>query len=99
MEMKKKKMKIKLDETTYFNSDSCCYWLTQMVYPSDKKPYERRVSGYMPTFGKCVESYIENKIKSSEAVKITQLKKEIEALKKEVRGWKFNLEDDKHESV
>lgn len=53
----------------------------------------------MPTFGKCVESYIENKIKSSEAVKITQLKKEIEALKKEVRGWKITLEDKKYESI
>ena len=92
-------MKIKLDETTYLNSDSCCYWLTQMVCPSDKKPYERRVSGYMPTFGKCVESYIENKIKSSEANKITQLKKEVTTLKEEVRDWKFNLEDKDHESV
>lgn len=57
-------MKIKLDEITYLNSDSCCYWLTQMVYPSDNKPYERRVSGYMPTFKGCVEKLHrkENKI-------------------------------------
>ena len=99
MESEGKKMKIKIDETTYLNSDSCCYWLTQMVYPSDKKPYERRVSGYMPTFKGCVESYIENKIKSSEANKITQLKKEVTALKEEVRDWKFSLEDKGHESV
>lgn len=80
-------MKIKLDETTYLNSDSCCYWLTQMVYPSDKKPYERRVSGYMPTFKGCVESYIENKIKSSEAAQIVRLKNEIEDLKSQAGAW------------
>ena len=93
------KMKVKLDEMTYLNSDSCCYWLTQMVYPSDKKPYERSVSFYIPYFKGCVDSFIENKIKSSEAVKITQLKKEIEALKQEVRGWKIDIDGGQHESV
>ena len=58
-----------------------------MVYPSDNKPYERRVSGYMPTFKGCVESCIEKKIKSSEAAEIVRLKNEIEDLKSQVSAW------------
>lgn len=80
-------MKVKIDEGTYLNSDSCCYWLTTEVSPKKGKPYERRSSGYMPTFKACVESYIENKIKSSEAMEIVQLKNEIEELKAQVRAW------------
>ena len=48
------------------------------------------MSGYYPTFTGAVESYIERRIKTSEATEISKLKNEIEALKAEVRGWEEN---------
>lgn len=85
-------MKIKLDGKHFLNSDPYCYWITCLVEPTEKsrkkKPYEVRVSGYMPTFEQAVESYIDTKINTSTAESITKLKEDIRKLKKEVRGWK-----------
>lgn len=80
-------MKIKLDDTHTLISDSYCYWIVQEIVPKDKKPYVRRSSGYTATFSQCVENYIENKIKSLESELISDLAKEIEELKAEVRNW------------
>lgn len=80
-------MKIKLDDTHTLISDAHCYWIEQEIVPKDKKPYVRRSSGYTATFAQAVESYIENKIKSSESELISQLKDEIEELKAEVLTW------------
>lgn len=84
-------MKIKLDQNHYLVSDPYCYHITCIVTPKDGKPYEKRVSGYVATFGEAVDSYIEKRIKSSEAREITQLKNEIEELKAEVREWRSPL--------
>lgn len=80
-------MKIKLDDTHTLISDAHCYWIEQEIVPKDKKPYTRRSSGYTATFSQCVESYIENKIRSLETDLISELAREIEELKAEVRNW------------
>lgn len=82
------KMKIKLDDKHTLNSDGLCCWITADVIAKNGKHYERRISGYMPTFSQCVESYIERKFRSSEATDIVRLKNELEELKEEVRRWK-----------
>lgn len=88
-------MKIELDKKHYLNSDKYCYWIS-CEYKTEKgkgagSVVERRVSGYMPTFKDAVESYIETKIKTSEAHEICKLKKEIEGLKAEVRAWEEKI--------
>lgn len=89
--MRKKIMKIKLDDTHFLNSDPYCFWITCLVTPGKdsrkKKPYEVRVSGYLPTFEQAVESYIDNKINTSTATSVSKLKEEVRKLKAEVRGW------------
>ena len=80
-------MRIPLDDKRILCSEENCYWIMQTVTPEKGKPYERRVSGYVPTFEMAVESYIKKKINSSEATEIRQLKAEVEALKEEVRSW------------
>lgn len=89
--MREKNMKIKLDDTHWLNSDVYCYWITCLVTPGKdsrkKKPYEVRVSGYLPTFEQAVESYIDGRINSSMATNLSKLKEDIRKLKDEVRGW------------
>lgn len=80
-------MKIPLDDKHILCSEENCCWIMQTVTPEKGKPYERRVSGYVPTFEMAVESYIKKKINSSEATEIRQLKAEVESLKEEVRSW------------
>jgi succinate dehydrogenase/fumarate reductase flavoprotein subunit len=74
-------VRLKLDDTHTLVSDPECYWIETLVIPENKKPYTRRSSGYRRTFNEAVESYIEKKIRSSEAAKITKLSKEIKELK------------------
>ena len=90
-------VRLKLDDTHTLVSDPECYWIETLVKPEGKKPYTRRSSGYRRTFNECVESYIEKKIRSSEAAKITKLSKEIKELKKEVRGWHEAYNEQSHD--
>lgn len=89
-------MKINLDKNHILNSDNYCYWITVMVKPTakskTKEPYERRVSGYTGTFEQCVDSFIECRIRGLNVEDYKQLVKEINQLKKEVRGWKTAVE-------
>ena len=89
-------MRVKLDEKHFLNSDTYCYWVTEIVEPSEKsrtqKSYERRASGYSGTFEQAIDSYIDRKIRSLEIEEFHALAKEIGALKKEVRGWKAAVE-------
>ena len=80
-------MRIPLDDKHILCSEENCCWIMQTVTPEKGKPYERRVSGYVPTFEMAVESYIKKKINLSEATEIRQLKAEVESLKEEVRSW------------
>ena len=88
-------MKIKLDDKHFLNSDPQCYWIScKGEVEKGKnagKVYERRVSGYVATFEQVMESYIENRIRSLECEKLSELKKEIQNLKKTVKGWKGAL--------
>ena len=90
--MRNKIVKIKLDDSHWLNSDAYCYWITCIVEPGEdsrkKKPYERRVSGYVPTFEKAVESYINGRVNESTAKSLNRLKQDIQNLKAEVRAWK-----------
>lgn len=88
-------MKIKLDDKHYLNSDQYCYWITELITgktDSTRKPYERRCSGYTRTFSEAVDSFIEMKIKGSETSDFTNLVKEIDQLKKQVKKWKCAVE-------
>ena len=83
-------MRIQLDEHHFLNTDDFCCWITREKPNKDGKVNPRNMSGYYPTFTGAVESYIERRIKTSEATEISKLKNEIEALKAEVRGWEEN---------
>lgn len=83
-------MRIQLDEHHFLNTDNFCCWITREKPNKDGKVNPRNMSGYYPTFTGAVESYIERRIKTSEATEISELKNEIEALKAEVRGWEEN---------
>lgn len=90
-------MKIKLDDKHWLNSDRFSFWITGLVEPSEEenknkkrkaqKPYERRVSGYQPTYGQAVASFIDYAVKESQAKTLTALKRDIDKLKKTVLGW------------
>lgn len=79
-------MKIKLDKSHTLISDQYCYWITETVI-TKTKAYTRRASGYTATLEQCFDSYIDKKIKSSEASEIGVLAKEVKALKEQVKGW------------
>ena len=83
-------MRIQLDDHHFLNTDNFCCWITREKPNKDGKVNPRNMSGYYPTFTGAVESYIERRIKTSEATEIAKLKNEIEALKAEVRGWEEN---------
>ena len=89
-------MRIKLDDTHWLNSDPQCYWITKVVTVKEGKnagsTYERRCSGYTATFEQVVDSFIDHKIRESKIESFTQLKKTINIIKKEVRGWKVAVE-------
>ena len=83
-------MRIQLDDHHFLNTDNFCCWITREKPNKDGKVNPRNMSGYYPTFTGAVESYIERRIKTSEATESAELKNEIEALKAEVRGWEEN---------
>lgn len=89
-------MRIKLDDKHYLNSDQYCFWITA-EYTAERKngtvyTAERRCSGYTRTFSECVDSFIEKTIGGSEIKRFTDLAKEVEKLKKTVKGWKVVVE-------
>ena len=85
-------MRIKLDDKHYLCSDPYCYWITcEVTYKGrdgKEKTTDRRVSGYSRNFSEAVESFIEKKIKSSEASNLAELKDDIEQLKSTVLKWR-----------
>lgn len=86
-------MKIKLDKNHFLNSDPQCYWVTVEV-KSEKsgKTYERVASGYYSDPLDAINSYVDRKVRASEATTIEQLIKEVEALKKQIKSWKPKVE-------
>ena len=84
-------MRIKLDDKHWLNSDAYSCWVTRETLSKGGKKTVRNVSGYYPTLAGAVESYVEKKIKSAEADKISKLNTQLKELKKEVRGWEENL--------
>lgn len=87
-------MKIKLDDKHILVADSYSCWIMCVGVDKDGKKFERRVSGYYPTFGMAVENYIERKIRGDKVTSLTALKNEIKALKKQVKDWKAAAEDE-----
>jgi len=85
-------MRVKLDDKHYLNSDEGCYWITVAVQAESGKTYDRRVSGYTPTFSGAVDTFIEKRIKTAEIGDFTELVKAIDDLKAEVREWKCVVE-------
>ena len=89
-------MKIRLGDKYWLNSDPHCYWITVDVVTENGKNagkvYERRVSGYTPTFEQCVDTFIDYHLTDSQISDFKKLKKEIADLKKEVRSGKVVVE-------
>lgn len=86
-------MKIKLDGKHTLCSDEYCYWITVDAVSEKGRPYERRVSGYMPTFPEAVVSYINKAVNSSESDTLCQLKDEMDSLVEEVMMWNPEWKD------
>ena len=87
-------MDIKLDDSYTLKGDTYCCWVVKTIVSDDGKKYERQVSGYYPTFGLAMESYIERKIKSDKVTSLTALKREIAEIKKQVKHWKAKAVQD-----
>ena len=86
-------MKIKLDDKHTLNSDQYCYWISiTVVSEKTGKEYERVVSGYYSNANDVISSFIDRKIRGSEADSLKKLYKEVEDLKKQVKGWKVKVE-------
>lgn len=88
-------MRIKIGERHWLNSDAFCYWITCEYEIREGrnagKTAERRVSGYVPTFERAVNSFIERHIKLAKIGDFYELVKAINDLKEEVRSWKVDL--------
>jgi hypothetical protein len=87
-------MRVKLDNKGhYLVSDPYCYWVAKEVTAEKTgKPYDRTVSGYYAKPLDAIESFIDRKVRASEAEDIVQLMKEVEDLKKMVKSWKPKVE-------
>ena len=87
-------MRIKLDNKGhYLVSDPYCYWVTVEVTAKESgKVYERTVSGYYVRPLDAINSFVDRKVRSSEADDLTKLMEEVEQLKKMVMSWKPNVE-------
>lgn len=86
-------MKVKLDNKGHhLVSDPYCYWVTKEVTTESGKTYDRVVSGYYSKPLDAIESFIDRKVRCSEAEDIKQLIKEVEDLKKMVKSWKPKVE-------
>lgn len=86
-------MRIKLDKTHYLVSDPYSYWVVTVVKSKDTgKEYDRRVSGYHFLPQDAISSYIDKEMRASEVEKLSDLIKEVEKLKKQIKSWKIVLE-------
>ena len=87
-------MRVKLDNNGhYLVSDPFCYWVAKEVTAEKSgKVYDRVVSGYYAKPLDAIESFIDRKVRASEAEDIKQLMKEVEDLKKMVKSWKPKVE-------
>ena len=86
-------MDIKLDNTHVLKSDPYCYYIVRLVEPKGKKLYEKRVSGYCRNLSEAMKSYIETKIRSSEATTLAELSEAVETLKAEVADFCTALQE------
>jgi methionyl-tRNA synthetase len=88
-------MKIKLGEKHILNSDQFQFWITVEMQSKSGNPYERICTGYHKDFRGAIEDFIDRNVKGSDSTSYKKLFKEVEELKKEVRGWKIDLEREK----
>jgi hypothetical protein len=88
-------IKIKLDDKYILNSDPYCYWISIKVTPESGKEYDRVVSGYYTHIDDVIKSYIDKKVRSSEAESLKELVKEVNTLKKQIKSWKNVIEGKK----
>lgn len=85
-------MKIRLGDKYWLNSDPHCFWITKDVKSKNGSTYEKRCSGYTPTFEGCVDTFIDYTLTDAQIDDFKKLKKLITDLKKEVRSWKPQVE-------
>ena len=71
-------------------SDPQCMWLEEKYTGKTKagegKEYIRRTSGYVRTFDELLESFVERKIRSSEATDIKKLLREFSDIERDIKA-------------
>ena len=79
-------MKIKIKEDTYLNSDSQCYWISkEKLNKKTGKMKERRFTGYFGKIDQLLDDYFEQHIRESKSSSLTALRKEVAAVKKDIK--------------
>ena len=80
-------MKIKLDEKHYLESDPLNIWITVTKVSENGKEYKQNVTGYYRSIDQLLENYIDRSLLASKATSFAALKRDIQALKKQVFEW------------
>lgn len=79
-------MKIKIKDGTYLNSDAQCYWISkERENKKTGKTEERRFTGYFGRIDQLLDDYFEQHIRDSKNSSLTALRKDVAAIKKEIR--------------
>lgn len=79
-------MKIKIRVGTYLNSDAQCYWISkERENKKTGKTEERRFTGYFGRIDQLLDDYFEQHIRDSKSSSLTALRKDVAAIKKEIR--------------
>lgn len=79
-------MKIKVKEGTYLNSDSQCYWISkERENKKTGETEERRFTGYFGRIDQLLDDYFEQHIRDSKSSSLTALRKEVAAVKKDIK--------------
>ena len=82
-----KVMKVKLDDTHFYNSDGLSCWISTLIESKKGTAYERRVTGYCRDFIDAIDKYIGMRLKTSENSNIRLLRAEVQEIRATVYGW------------
>ena len=82
-------MKIPLGNGYALLSDPLNFWIVkERTAQESGKKYDQVVSGYYNNLNDLIEHYIDRRVGSFDAESIKDLSKQINKLKREVKGWK-----------
>lgn len=79
-------MKIKIRVGTYLNSDTQCYWISkERENKKTGETEERRFTGYFGRIDQLLDDYFEQHIRDSKSSSLTALRKDVAAIKQEIK--------------